>query len=544
VRASRGWRAIFVVTVLIVLGARVLGPGDLYDKDQPKTMAGTADVALNGRWVWPRDMLREPATKPPMYNWLDAAVLKLAPRWDEWAFKLPSMVAALAVAGIVISTTRRLLRHNEHADAIAFLAAAIWVANAPVAKQAYLARPDMVMTAFLTGAFALGAHAVNAPGRAAEVSRLNKGEPGAAAPHLAATLASRDFALALAFWLCVAGAALSKGPAAIIPLLFVPLLALLTGRPRDMTCLRWQWGLPLALALVGGWALLAHRESADAFFGVLASEGTSRLTIGGPEAISKPFWLPTSWFALRFLPWSLVILAALVLIGPRRLLRHELTPAIAWVALCLVAFSLPPGKRADYLLPAYPAAAILAAYGIVELARRARIPVAVATLAPLLMAIYLAHWEIRRSPEAKTGYTRAAVTFARDVRRIVPRNEPVVFLVKGYHPTLALLRRYDGNRATLDDLRDRTWIIAPRQEGWPVYAVSRTLPDIVQVAPKQLAPGEMALYRIGDDHVTREALTPMLAEQYEWNFPPDRYRASRSSPAGGASDASGSGGGS
>jgi len=50
---------------------------------------------------------------------------------------------------------------------------------------------------------------------------------------------------------------------------------------------------------------------------------------------------------------------------------------------------------------------------------------------------------------------------------------------------------------------------------------------------KNIVPGEVALYRIGDDHVTAEALLPMLASQYEWNFPPDRYRASRDASSGG-----------
>ncbi|MEA2734599.1 MAG: hypothetical protein QOE14_1050 [Humisphaera sp.] len=65
---------ILIVVALTTLAARLFGPGDLYDKDQPKTMAASADVALNNQWTWPRDMLLEPATKPPMYNWLDALV--------------------------------------------------------------------------------------------------------------------------------------------------------------------------------------------------------------------------------------------------------------------------------------------------------------------------------------------------------------------------------------------------------------------------------------------------------------------------------------
>ena len=499
------WGALIVVAT-ITLAARAFGPGDLFDKDQPKTMAGTADVALNGNWVWPRDMLREPATKPPMYNWLDAAVLALAPRWDEWTFKLPSVLATLVIAGLIVVMTRRLLRDHPHVDLIALVAAAVWFANPTVVKQMYLSRPDMVMTAFLTGAWVCATRAM-----------------GSEAP------ATRR--VALGFWLCVAGAALSKGPAAAIPLVYVFVAMLLQRQWKPGRQLHVAWGAPLFVLLVGGWALLAYLHRPDAFWGVLASEGTSRLTVGGPEAIAKPVWMTPMWFMSKFLPWSLAVLLALLLIGPRRWLRHDLAPAIVWVAVAVVAFSIPPGKRPDYLLPAYPAAAVLAAYGMIELARRVRVPVpapaAVVALAPLLMAAYLAHWELRRSPEAKSGYTRALVAFTDDVRRVVPREARVVSLVKGYQPILALLRRYDGNRAAADDFTPGTWVIAPRQPGWPAHATSRTLPDVVEVGPKQIVPGEVALYRVGDERVDVAALRAMLAEQYAWNFPPDRYRASR-----------------
>jgi 4-amino-4-deoxy-L-arabinose transferase-like glycosyltransferase len=511
-----GRRISFLVCVLVAfttLAARVLGPGDLYDKDQPKTTAGSADVALNGNWVWPRDMLLEPSTKPPLYNWLDAVVLRLSPRWDEWTFKVPSMMATLGIAGMIVVATRRLLRDHKYADVIALVAAAIWLANVPVMKQGYLSRPDMLMTAFLTGAWFCATRLLDST----------------------ATLASRDRPqsrelplLSLAFSLCVAGAALSKGPAAFLPIVYVPVAAILLRRKPSLTMRRhWLWVGALVLAFVGGWAFLAYRHWPAAFWGVLASEGTSRFQSGGPEGIAKPFHLPALWFVTKFLPWSLAAGVAVLLIGPKNWLRHELAPAIMWIVLVVVAFSVAPGKRPDYLLPAYPAASILAAYGMIEVARRLRIPVVITAAAPLLFAVYLAHFELRRSPEAKSRQTQSLVAFANDVRRIVPADDRVVFLVKGYHPLLSLLRRHEGNRARPADLADGTWVIAPHDPAWPAHATSGTLPDVVQVAPKKMEPGRMSLYRIGVGNVTRDVLLPMLADQYEWNFPPDRYRASR-----------------
>jgi 4-amino-4-deoxy-L-arabinose transferase-like glycosyltransferase len=334
---------------------------------------------------------------------------------------------------------------------------------------------------------------------------------------------------AIAFWLCIAGAVLSKGPGALIPLLYVLIAAIVIHRdPRVLRRIGWLWGAPLLLILVGGWAALAYQRYPHAFFAILNEEAVKRFTTGGPESIAKPLYLPAGWFLSKFAPWSILTILALALIGPRRLLKHELSPAIVWIVLAIAAFSAAPGKRADYLLPVYPAAAILAAYALVTIAERVRIPATALFVLPLLMAAYLAHWEFRRSPEAKSGHTRALIAFTRQVEQIVPRDQPLIVLVKGYPPILSLLHRYDGNRAKEIDLTPGTWIIAPRDPAWPAHATSPApLPNVVQTGPKEIEPGEVALYRIGDEGVTPPTSARLLQDQYEWNFPPDRYRGTR-----------------
>src|SRR5262249_35226611 len=163
-----------------------------------------------------------------------------------------------------------------HADAIALLAAAIWFASVPVMKMAYLSRPDMLLAAFMTGAWLAATRAVD------------PSEP-------------RPMRFALAFWLCVAGAVLTKGPGALIPLAYVPLAARLVGdgQWRNVNRIGWIWGVPLLIVLVGGWAMLAYRRHPHAFFAILNEEAVKRFTTGGPEAIAKPFYLPATWFVTK-----------------------------------------------------------------------------------------------------------------------------------------------------------------------------------------------------------------------------------------------------
>src|SRR5205814_10603826 len=127
----------------IVFTWRLLGPADLYEKDQPKTLAYTADMVLRGRWTLPRDVLCQPATKPPLFNWLVAPVVKLTGWWSEPLLKWPSLAGVIAIAAMCIFLGRRIER-EENLVGVGILAAMIWLANAPVVRLMYLCRPDLL----------------------------------------------------------------------------------------------------------------------------------------------------------------------------------------------------------------------------------------------------------------------------------------------------------------------------------------------------------------------------------------------------------------
>src|SRR6188472_4207995 len=68
-RASVPW-VLLAGQFVVMLWSRMIQPGDLHDDDQSKTMAYTVDMIRNRQFALPHDMYRQPATKPPMYNWL------------------------------------------------------------------------------------------------------------------------------------------------------------------------------------------------------------------------------------------------------------------------------------------------------------------------------------------------------------------------------------------------------------------------------------------------------------------------------------------
>src|SRR5829696_8900089 len=103
---------LLLITLAIVLGARIAGPSDIHDKSQPKTVAYTADMVLHGHYILPRDMVGGPARKPPMYNWIGVPFVALF-GFAEPVLKMPAILSGIATLSLIACATRRMLRSPE-----------------------------------------------------------------------------------------------------------------------------------------------------------------------------------------------------------------------------------------------------------------------------------------------------------------------------------------------------------------------------------------------------------------------------------------------
>ena len=498
---------LLLLTLAIVLGARIAGPSDLHDKSQPKTVAYTADMALHGRFILPRDMVGGPARKPPMYNWIGVPFVALF-GFSEPMLKMPAILGGIATIAFTVYATRRMLRSPElglDGDTIratGWLAGIIWLASYPTFSLIYVARPDMPLVAFLTAAWVLATIPLT---RRDEENSGGTPEPGEDSQQ------GKDWQIALAFWLCVAGAALTKGPPALLPIIYVIVAVKpLSGRWSALRRFHFEWGVPLFVALFGFWVFGAWRSNPEHFWAVLVGEEvTGRFSDGeplDPYRVPKPFWLIFTWFILKFAPWSILTGLVLLLIPPRRWFSHPLTPAMAWLAVVLIFFAVPEGKRQDYLAPAYPPASALAAYSTAMLLRRVnlgRLGVTWAGLAGVALVIAYTHYQWRRSPEALERGGENVKAFAREVRRHVPRGERVVFTELGFHPLQTLMGIHETDPPPPDALAQSGWLIAPASDlpGVRAVAMSEDIPQIKQIknAVAQIherRSGRLGLYRL------------------------------------------------
>jgi 4-amino-4-deoxy-L-arabinose transferase-like glycosyltransferase len=485
----------------MLLWTRMLQPGDLHDDDQSKTMTYTVDMITNHQFAMPRDQYYQPATKPPLYNWLDVPCIYLLQSWSAFAFKLPSILAALATCGLIIYGTRVLLlgtrrrplalpepvSSNVVRSAIpigaGIAAAGIFLANPTVVRMMYLCRPDMLLTAFLTGAWVC-----------ATIALLREDRP--------------TRLLAALFWICVGGASLTKGPPALAVLIYAPIAAWLFA-PDGFASLRrlhaWM-ALPFVVVPLAAWMTLGYIQGGTRFFHVyFVQEIFTRFAGGGPEGTEpKPWWQMATWFFIRFSPWSVLVMAAVVGLPLRKWRSHVLAPVVLWILLVLVFFSIPGSKRADYLLPMYPPAAIAAAFLLVVLGSWLGVTPTRVMLVISIVAIWVAVY-----PERRRVITSAPTeAFVRTLRSYVGKNDSLVMVnITGYQPLLPLMGRFTGTRPLpvnketsekwLAEMQSAKWVIIPYPNRWsnPVAVTNGPAP-----AGKDGRDVQLALYKVGAEN--------------------------------------------
>jgi 4-amino-4-deoxy-L-arabinose transferase-like glycosyltransferase len=277
------------------------------------------------------------ADKPPLYFWATAALGWLdGGRIAETTARLPAAAAAMAGILLVARLGADLFGRREGVLAGCVLATSnlfFWYA-----RQGH---PDQFLTAFVTLA-ALGLWRTLAR----------------AGPRDAWAWTGLAYA-------AMALGVLSKGLLGlVVPLLAAVVYAACTGPVRALPArLRLGPGLAIFLVLVLAWyGPAVFRYGSGYFYETLVHQHMVRYARTWSHA--APWYYYFGEFPSGFFPWVLFLPGAFVLAWrsgrdrPPSGLRPALFP-LAWFAAGFVLFSLSSGKRGAYLLPLYPAAALL-----------------------------------------------------------------------------------------------------------------------------------------------------------------------------------------
>jgi 4-amino-4-deoxy-L-arabinose transferase-like glycosyltransferase len=335
-----------VVAMLTVLALVAFLPGFFSeapkDRDEARFAQATKQMLETGDYVDIRFLNEVRYKKPVGVYWLQAAAVKTAAAvgvadatTTAWLYRIPSLIGAV---GAVLLTYWAALAFVSRRAAV--LAAVMMAGSILLGVEARLAKTDAML--LLTTVAAMGAMA-----RLYLRTSTGGGERGWTLPAI--------------FWTALAGGVLLKGP---VILLFVALaaatLAIVDRSARWLGALRPLPGLAWFLLLVLPWFIAIVSRAGDDFF--VQSVGGDLLPkiFSSQEAHGAP---PGYYLLLFFVTfWPAAPLAAMA--APQIwTVRHEPGARflLAWVLPAWLLLELVITKLPHYVLPLYPAIAILTA---------------------------------------------------------------------------------------------------------------------------------------------------------------------------------------
>jgi len=275
--------------------------------------------------------------KPVGIYWMQAAATAVAGFGEQsaiWTYRLPSLLGGIAAVWLTFWCAGAFLKRE-----VAFLAGALLAGTLLLTGEATIATTDAVLSACI-----LGAQAV--------LFRVWLAAKGVAAPP------SRW--VVVAGWVAFGLAVLVKGPV-ILAVTGVTVIGLCIWE-REVRWLKGTApliGLAIVLVLVAPWVIAIGVKSHWQFFSQSLGHDFATKLAGGQESHG----FPPGYFLIALTPsfWPAVLF---LLPGLVAAIRSRRDPAIRFLLVWLAAwllFELVPTKLPHYVLPLYPALAILSA---------------------------------------------------------------------------------------------------------------------------------------------------------------------------------------
>lgn len=327
---------------LLVLAALLLAALPLalsrgvWAPDEARYARVAAEMKAAGQWLVPSLNGDLYAQKPPLLFDLTQLASLGSEGIPEWAVKVPVLMAALLALWCVGLLGRRLLGPEG-----LWLAPLLLASQFPFLWQAQFGQIDMLVIALVTAQIALGVAAAEG---------------------------------AVRLWVSGAGLALlgtlgilAKGPVGCVPPWLV-LLAWFAVR-KDWQGLKRTgllWAIPGVAALAGLWLLSIGLAAGWDYPQALLFKQTVQRYLE-PWHHKAPWYYYLGVFWVQGLPWSLLVVPMAAQLVRKRGWREPaaLLPLL-WIAVYLLFFSVSEGKRSVYILPLYPALALLVAHGVLR----------------------------------------------------------------------------------------------------------------------------------------------------------------------------------
>src|SRR5215472_11544404 len=285
----------------------------------------------------------EPRNKKPAgVYWLQAASVDLfsTPASTAiWPYRLPSLLGALVAVLLTFGFGQAWVGREA-----AFWGSTLLAASLGLTVEAHLAKTDAVLLATVMAA----------QGALGEIYRRSRNDE------------PTGLALPLVFWIAQGVGLLVKGPVTLlVSLLAGGALALADRNARWLKRLHFFWGMPVALLIAGPWLIAIMVATEGGFAGESLGKDLLGKLIHGQESHGAPPGYYLVLALVTFWPGSLALAGAARLAWRRRT-EPVVRFLIAWIVPFWLLMEVIPTKLPHYVLPAYPALALLAGLAIAD----------------------------------------------------------------------------------------------------------------------------------------------------------------------------------
>lgn len=305
----------------------------LWDIDEGMHAVMAQNMVLNGNWVTPVFNGEPFFDKPPLFNWLTGVSFMLF-GFTEFAARLPSAAAGFGCVVLTWLIGRRI--YNPMAGILAALVLATSLEFIIVGRMVQYDVPFAFFTTLSMYFFCLGI-----------------GE------------SHRRRRYFLLFYVAAAFATLTKGPLGLfVPALAIGIYILYLRRFSFLRQLQLMPGTLIVLLIVAPWVIMMERANPGYVEYFVMKQHVANVfgAVGDLHARHpRPFYYYVPIVFAGLFPWSMILPQALrrTACGETGVTRSLSVFLAIWFVAGLVFFSLATSKLSTYVLPLFPAAALI-----------------------------------------------------------------------------------------------------------------------------------------------------------------------------------------
>ncbi len=332
-RRNRKWIILLLVLMSYPLFFHKLGDRDIWSPDEDEYVQVNREKVHDGHWIYPTANGQPYSINPPFFNWLGSSFAKLAGEVAELTSRLPSALAASAGLLVLYFFGRRLF-----GDRAGFLSALILGTTPIYIEFGRWIQINMISTTLLMTTLGLFYRGYSDESKRASAYLL--------------------------MYVPVGLGTLNMGLVNVaMPLIVIGLYLIAMKDIKHILKLKIGWGTLIYLAIVAPWYVAVSLKGGYAQDLIIVTNFTRYFN---EFAHVRPFYYYLGTVPPYFMPWLIFLPGAFYLCFSQKtkMERKQLLFPFLWVVGLFVFFSISKTKRSEYLLPIYPAMALLVGYVI------------------------------------------------------------------------------------------------------------------------------------------------------------------------------------